>query len=97
MYPGTNSSFLYLMAIKSAKRISWRPMKKYLSNCFSKSAQLRIELAGKDANHVKADPDKDRGKSQTLKASSAATSPHCAKNRLFDRFHVVLTRKFGKI
>jgi hypothetical protein len=48
----------------------------YLWNFFSKSAQLRIELAGRDANHVKADPNRDSGSSRTLRASSVVASLH---------------------
>lgn len=37
---------------------------------FFKSTQREIELGGNDANQVKADPDKDKGKIWTLDASS---------------------------
>lgn len=42
-------------------------MKKHLWNYFSKSAQLRIELARRDVNQVKADPDKQSGNNEPLK------------------------------
>ena len=39
-----------------------------------------MDLSGSEANHVKANPDKDNG--NNLSASSAAASPHRAINRL---------------
>ena len=52
--------------------ISWIPTKKYLWNCYSGSTQQLMELGGSEANHVKADPDRD----------STVASPHWASNRL---------------
>lgn len=39
-------------------------------------------IYGNEENQVNANPDKDRGNSLTLRASTANTSPHCARHWL---------------
>lgn len=48
---------------------------KILWNFFSKSAHPLIELGSNDENQVKAGPDSDKEKNQTLCASSTKASP----------------------
>jgi len=62
----TDSSLHRISLTKSVIFFSWTPEKKYLWNCFSRSAQVIIEFGGNEINQVKADPDKDDENKRTL-------------------------------
>ena len=47
--------------VRSVSFISCTPVKKYLQNCFSRSAHVMMEFAGKEENQAKADPDSETG------------------------------------
>ena len=53
-----------------------------------------MELGGSDANHVKADLERDNGNNLTLSASSTATSPYLSQeaniSRVLSKFQIVL-------
>ena len=69
MKVATDSSFLCLRLVKSVNFISSTPEYKNWWNCFSRSAQYMMELAGNVVNYVKADPDKDMENKHTFNAS----------------------------
>ena len=69
MNEATDSSFLCLKPVKSVNFNSVTPEKKNWWNCLSRSAQYKIEFAGKIVNHAKANPDKDKENNRTLSAS----------------------------
>ena len=57
-----------------------------------------MELGGRDANHVKADLERDNGNNLTLSASSTATSPYLSQeaniSRVLSKFQIVLLIEF---
>ena len=70
------------MAVRYVSFILCIPAKKYLWNCFSRLAHVMMEFAGKEENHVKADPDSESENRQILIALTPAASPHLIRNRL---------------
>jgi very-short-patch-repair endonuclease len=58
---GCGSSFLCFTAVRSVSFILQIPVKKYLWNCFSRSAHVIMEFTGREENQAKADPERDNG------------------------------------
>ena len=69
MKAATDSSFLCLKLVKSVNFISSMPEFKNWRNCFSRSAQNIMELAGNVVNHVKAYLERDMENRHTFNAS----------------------------
>ena len=70
----TDSSLRCFNLTRSVIFFSWTLEKKYLWNCFSKSAQVITELGGNDINQVKADLDNEDENKRTLSSSLLAVS-----------------------